>query len=90
MFESTLTVKGQTTIPLEIRKMLGLKPNMKVFWISMKPGEVSIIPAPKKIKKGWADKLCGKYADDRFDGVESLLKSKKEDLELEKRGFLEA
>jgi len=32
MFESTITSKGQTTVPKEIRKQLKLRPGDKVFW----------------------------------------------------------
>ena len=32
MFESTMTSKGQTTVPKEIRKQLNLRPGDKVFW----------------------------------------------------------
>lgn len=32
MFESTMTSKGQTTVPREIRKQLNLRPGDKVFW----------------------------------------------------------
>jgi antitoxin PrlF len=30
--ESTITSKGQTTVPKEIRKRLNLRPGDKVFW----------------------------------------------------------
>ena len=33
MLQSTVTRKGQTTIPKEIREMLGIKPNDKLFYI---------------------------------------------------------
>ena len=32
MFESTMTSKGQTTVPKEIRKQLNLRAGDKVFW----------------------------------------------------------
>lgn len=32
MFESTMTSKGQTTVPKEIRQQLNLRPGDKVFW----------------------------------------------------------
>lgn len=32
MTQSTLTTKGQTTIPLEIRQALGLKPGMRLTY----------------------------------------------------------
>jgi AbrB family looped-hinge helix DNA binding protein len=33
MLQSIITQKGQTTIPKEIRKLLNLKPNDKIFYI---------------------------------------------------------
>ncbi len=33
VFDSTLTTKGQTTIPLEVREMLGLKPGDKIRYV---------------------------------------------------------
>lgn len=42
-FTTTVTQKGQATIPLPIRKMLGIKPNGKVSF-EMKEGEVLIKP----------------------------------------------
>ncbi|MBW1929003.1 MAG: type II toxin-antitoxin system PrlF family antitoxin [Deltaproteobacteria bacterium] len=33
MLESTITRKGQTTIPKEIRRFLGLRPNDKLFYL---------------------------------------------------------
>jgi len=33
MLESTITRKGQTTIPKEVRDFLGLKPNDSIFYL---------------------------------------------------------
>jgi len=86
---STITSKGQTTIPIEVRKMLGLKANTKVFWISLKPGEITLVSASKKPQnKSWAESLCGKYKNDRVDSLKSLLESRQEDLKMEERGYL--
>jgi hypothetical protein len=55
----------------------------------MRPGEVSILAAPKKQQgKTWAESLCGKYRDDSWDSLAELKKDKKLDMELEERGFL--
>ena len=43
MFHSTLTSKGQTTIPGEIRKALGLKPGDKLEYVA--EGDRAIIRA---------------------------------------------
>ena len=45
MSESTLTSKGQTTIPREIRKLLGLKENDRILY-EVEGGNVVIKPAP--------------------------------------------
>ncbi|HEY5992373.1 MAG TPA: type II toxin-antitoxin system PrlF family antitoxin [Candidatus Udaeobacter sp.] len=45
MSQSTLTSKGQTTIPREIRKLLGLKENDRILY-EVKDGKVAIKPAP--------------------------------------------
>jgi AbrB family looped-hinge helix DNA binding protein len=42
---STLTSKGQTTIPREIRKLLGLKENDRILY-EVEDGKVAIKPAP--------------------------------------------
>lgn len=81
---STVTGKGQTTIPSAIRKVLKLTPDSRIAWIALRPGEYTIIPIEKqKESMAWADHLCGKYADPSFDGVRSLLDAKKEDIKQE-------
>lgn len=45
MAYSTLTSKGQTTIPREIRKLLGLKENDRILY-EVVNGQVAIKPAP--------------------------------------------
>jgi antitoxin PrlF len=45
MAESTLTSKGQTTIPREIRKLLGLKKNDRILY-EVEDGKVAIKPVP--------------------------------------------
>jgi antitoxin PrlF len=45
MHESTLTTKGQTTIPREIRRLLGLKANDRILY-EVEDGKVAIKPAP--------------------------------------------
>jgi AbrB family looped-hinge helix DNA binding protein len=44
MPHSTLTSKGQTTIPREIRKLLGLKENDRILY-EVEDGKVAIKPA---------------------------------------------
>jgi len=45
MSQSTLTSKGQTTIPRDIRKLLGLKANDRILY-EVEDGKVAIEPAP--------------------------------------------
>ena len=88
--EIPVTVKGQITIPIEYRQMLGIDKNPKIVMFSMRPGEVTFVGAPKITgKQTWAESVCGKYADDSWDSLEELKKYKKEDLELEKRGYID-
>ena len=87
--KSKLSIKGQTTIPSEVRAMFNLKPNCQIMWISLRPGEVSLLPAPKeKSKKSWAESLYGKYKTPGSKLVDDFISDKKKEIELEKRSFL--
>jgi AbrB family looped-hinge helix DNA binding protein len=44
MEQSTITAKGQTTIPKAIREHLGLKPGAKVKFFVGRDGRVTILP----------------------------------------------
>lgn len=50
--ETTLTQKGQVTIPVEIRSRLGLKPKDKILF-EMEGDEVKLRPAPSRLLKGY-------------------------------------
>lgn len=43
MQESTVTVKGQTTLPKEVRQALGLQPGDKVRYLLLDDGEVRLL-----------------------------------------------
>ncbi len=45
MPESTVTSKGQTTIPGEIRRHLKLKPGDRVEFVVQRDGKVVLVPA---------------------------------------------
>ena len=45
---STVTVKGQVTIPIEVRKALGLKPRDRVTF-TLEDGSARIQPAKSKL-----------------------------------------
>jgi antitoxin PrlF len=50
--ETRLTQKGQVTIPLEVRRRLGLKPRDRVRF-EMDGDEIRLKPAPSKILEGF-------------------------------------
>lgn len=43
MLESTITAKGQTTVPRDIRTALGLKPGDKLRYLVLADGQVRIL-----------------------------------------------
>ena len=43
MITSTLTSKGQTTVPVEVRRALGLKPRQRIIY-EVRGGKVTIKP----------------------------------------------
>ncbi len=45
MQESTITVKGQTTLPKDVRQALALQPGDKVRYLILDDGEVRIVRA---------------------------------------------
>jgi AbrB family looped-hinge helix DNA binding protein len=50
MAVSTLTSKGQTTIPGEIRRHLGLKPGDRLEFVVEPDGKVVLVPATLDLK----------------------------------------
>lgn len=42
MIESTLTMKGQTTVPARVREAVGAKPGTRLVWHVMPDGSVLI------------------------------------------------
>jgi antitoxin PrlF len=57
-YTSTMTSKGQVTIPKELRDELGLKPSDRVVFTSSGNGLITIIPKTRK-----ASELYGFLAD---------------------------
>lgn len=45
-YKTVLTIKGTTTIPIEVRKQLGLKPGMYVSFVKDKSGEIILRRSP--------------------------------------------
>ena len=48
MTETKITTKGQTTIPQDVREILGVKPGDNVEWHTIK--EMVVVDVKKKIK----------------------------------------
>ena len=48
---TTVTIKGQVTIPKSVRELLGLKPGSKVSFVRSDSGEVIIKPEKQKSTK---------------------------------------
>lgn len=46
MTSSTLTDKGQTTVPMEIRQALGIGPRQRLIWEARKDGSAIVRPSP--------------------------------------------
>jgi bifunctional DNA-binding transcriptional regulator/antitoxin component of YhaV-PrlF toxin-antitoxin module len=46
MVTSTLTDKGQTTVPQEIREALGVSPRQRLVWEVRKDGSAVVRPVP--------------------------------------------
>lgn len=70
---STLTEKGQATIPAKFRKALGLKPKDSILFEQLESGEIVIRPLPRD-KKDWGrflghalqDELSSKADDEAY------------------------
>jgi AbrB family looped-hinge helix DNA binding protein len=45
--ESTITVKGQTTVPSDVRKLVGAKPGTRLVW-SVTPDGTIVVRAKTK------------------------------------------
>lgn len=70
--ESTVTVRGQTAIPVAIRKRYNIKPKMHLDWID-DGHSISIVPVPADPIKA----LRGRYKGANL--LSALLKSRLED-----------
>lgn len=46
MKQTTVSVRGQTVIPQEIREQFGIKPNTKLAW-STRDGVIIVVPLPE-------------------------------------------
>ena len=46
MAESTIMVKGQTTVPADIRAFVDAKPGTRLVWSAMPDGTIIVRPRP--------------------------------------------
>ena len=53
MAQSTLTDKGQTTVPLEVRAALNVKPRQQLEWIVLANGTAVVRPQTKCGRSFW-------------------------------------
>ena len=49
MSESTITVKGQTTVPQQVREALGAGPGTRLLWHVLPDGSISVRVKSKSI-----------------------------------------
>lgn len=49
MIESTVTDKGQTTVPREVRDALGIKPRQRLQWDIAADGTATVRPEPSAL-----------------------------------------
>lgn len=49
MLESTVTDKGQTTVPKEVCEALGIRPRQRLQWDLSKDGSVTVRPQPSAL-----------------------------------------
>jgi AbrB family looped-hinge helix DNA binding protein len=63
---TTVTTKGQVTIPADIREHLGIKPRDRVQFEITKDGSVQITPAPSRIAALFGSvEALSQYKDDK-------------------------
>ncbi|MDN5789183.1 type II toxin-antitoxin system PrlF family antitoxin [Pseudorhodobacter sp.] len=60
MQESTLTIKGQTTLPRDVRQALNLQPGDRVRYMILDGGEVRIVRSQPVMKLAGLLKARGK------------------------------
>lgn len=79
MKQTTVSVRGQTVIPQEIREQFGIKPNTKLAW-STRNGVIVVVPIPEDPVAASVGILAGRgYTLDDF------LKERDQERELERK-----
>lgn len=64
---STITKKGQVTIPVSIRRKLGLKPKQRVTFVRKGDKKVEIKPVPDFFALRGSIESKKKYTDEKAD-----------------------
>lgn len=65
MLESTITDKGQTTVPRQVRDALGLEPRKRLQWDILADGTATVRPEPSPL-----DLFASLKSDVPFSGLE--------------------
>ena len=50
MVTAKITSKGQITIPIRVRKALGVRPGDRIAFIELENGKFTVVPATKSVK----------------------------------------
>lgn len=74
-FTTTITQRGQVTIPAEVRRLLGVKPRDKVTF-SILDGEVRLTPVSLSLESAYGSVKASKRPED-FDEVSRTAKDAK-------------
>ncbi|MGK6316517.1 AbrB/MazE/SpoVT family DNA-binding domain-containing protein [Neorhizobium sp. DT-125] len=83
-FEAKTSMKGQATIPIEVRKALGLSPGGSVQFIVSDDGKVSVVAKKKGLShlRG----IFGKHEGPPLDIDEAIMESIAEKTKLSRSG----
>ena len=72
---TTITQRGQVTIPAEVRRVLGVKPRDKVTF-TIEDGEVRLVPASFSLESAYGSVKPSK-SPENFDEISQAVKDAK-------------